>query len=112
MKGVNQSFFHQQSGLVETPPAVARAARRRESEAASSRSSVIEARKSIHLADVSEFEVIPDLTNFRPVTLTVSSFFKQVTVTVSFINFLKTFSFFVLWMSGQILSEVVKGAGI
>lgn len=38
-----------------------------------------EARKSVHLTDVAEYEVVPDLTNFRPVTLTVSSFFKQVT---------------------------------
>ena len=32
----------------------------------------------MHLADGAEFEPVPDLTNFRPVTLTVSSFFKQV----------------------------------
>ena len=44
----------------------------------SSRSSMYEARKSVNLADVAEYEVVPDLTNFRPVTLTVSSFFKQV----------------------------------
>ncbi|CAH3030323.1 unnamed protein product, partial [Porites evermanni] len=43
----------------------------------SNRSSVYESRKSIHLADGAEFEPVPDLTNFRPVTLTVSSFFKQ-----------------------------------
>ena len=66
--------------MAETPPVVPRGSRRKDSESASSRSSVIEARKSIHLADISEFEVTPDLTNFRPVTLTVSSFFKQVTV--------------------------------
>ncbi|XP_015776632.1 PREDICTED: dedicator of cytokinesis protein 7-like [Acropora digitifera] len=45
----------------------------------SSRSSMYEARKSVHLTDVAEYEVVPDLTNFRPVTLTVSSFFKQET---------------------------------
>ena len=44
----------------------------------SSRSSVYESRKSFHLAEGAEFEPVPDLTNFRPVTLTVSSFFKQV----------------------------------
>lgn len=55
-----------------------RSNKRKDSENVSSRSSVIEARKSIHLLDGSELEVVPDLTNFRPVTLTVSSFFKQV----------------------------------
>ncbi|XP_067028614.1 dedicator of cytokinesis protein 7-like isoform X1 [Acropora muricata] len=45
----------------------------------SSRSSMYESRKSVNLADVAEYEVVPDLTNFRPVTLTVSSFFKQET---------------------------------
>ncbi|XP_068675223.1 dedicator of cytokinesis protein 7-like [Montipora foliosa] len=56
-----------QSGVTDTQPAVVR----------SSRGSVYEARKSLHLSDVPEFEVAPELTNFRPVTLTVSSFFKQ-----------------------------------
>lgn len=55
-----------------------RSNKRKDSENVSSRSSIIEARKSIHLLDGSELEVVPDLTNFRPVTLTVSSFFKQV----------------------------------
>ena len=62
------SFVWQQSGVTDTQPAVVR----------SSRGSVYEARKSLHLSDVPEFEVAPELTNFRPVTLTVSSFFKQV----------------------------------
>lgn len=44
----------------------------------SSRGSIYEARKSIHLGDGAELDIVPDLTNFRPVTLTVSSFFKQV----------------------------------
>lgn len=44
----------------------------------SSRGSIYEARKSIHLGDGAELDFVPDLTNFRPVTLTVSSFFKQV----------------------------------
>ncbi|XP_020629756.1 dedicator of cytokinesis protein 7-like [Orbicella faveolata] len=66
-----------QSGIVETPPVVPRSSKRKDSESVSSRSSLIEARKSIHLLDGSELEVVPDLTNFRPVTLTVSSFFKQ-----------------------------------
>lgn len=64
--------------MAETPPVVPRSNRRKDSESVSSRSSMIEARKSIHLGDGSELEVVPDLTNFRPVTLTVSSFFKQV----------------------------------
>lgn len=55
-----------------------RSNKRKDSENVSSRSSIIEARKSIHLLDGSELDVVPDLTNFRPVTLTVSSFFKQV----------------------------------
>ena len=59
---------------------VPRSTKRKDSETASSRMSVIEARKSVHLGDGSEFEVVPDLTNFTPVTLTVSSFFKQVHV--------------------------------
>lgn len=58
----------QQSSMVDSPASSLR----------SSRSSVYESRKSIHLADGAEFEPVPDLTNFRPVTLTVSSFFKQV----------------------------------
>ena len=58
----------QQSSMVDSPSSSLR----------SSRSSVYESRKSIHLADGAEFEPVPDLTNFRPVTLTVSSFFKQV----------------------------------
>lgn len=64
--------------MIETPPVVPRSNRRKDSESVSSRSSMIEARKSVHLGDGSELEVAPDLTNFRPVTLTVSSFFKQV----------------------------------
>ncbi|XP_073227641.1 dedicator of cytokinesis protein 7-like isoform X3 [Porites lutea] len=56
-----------QSSMVDSPSSSLR----------SSRSSVYESRKSIHLADGAEFEPVPDLTNFRPVTLTVSSFFKQ-----------------------------------
>lgn len=64
--------------MTETPPVVPRSNKRKDSESVSSRSSMIEARKSIHLGDGSELEVVPDLTNFRPVTLTVSSFFKQV----------------------------------
>ena len=58
----------QQTSMVDSPASSLR----------SNRSSVYESRKSIHLADGAEFEPVPDLTNFRPVTLTVSSFFKQV----------------------------------
>ena len=54
--------------MVDSPSAMLR----------SSRGSIYETRKSIHLAEGAEFEPIPDLANFRPVTLTVSSFFKQV----------------------------------
>lgn len=73
--------------MVETPPVVPRSNKRKDSESVSSRSSIIEARRSIHLADSSELEVVPDLTNFRPVTLTVSSFFKQVPGSNSYLLF-------------------------
>ena len=58
----------QQSGIVDSPSAMLR----------SSRGSIYETRKSVHLGDGADIEVVPDLSNFRPVTLTVSSFFKQV----------------------------------
>ena len=87
--------------MVETPPVVPRSSKRKDSESVSSRSSIIEARKSIHLLDSSELEVVPDLTNFRPVTLTVSSFFKQVCLetmapkpTVIFLYLVYLFYFF------------------
>ena len=65
------------SRMVETPLVAPRSQKCKDSESVPNRSSMIEARKSVHL-DGSELEVVPDLTNFRPVTLTVSSFFKQV----------------------------------
>ena len=58
----------QQASMVDSPASSLR----------SNRSSVYESRKSFHLAEGAEFEPVPDLTNFRPVTLTVTSFFKQV----------------------------------
>ena len=61
-------FVEQQSSMVDAPSAMLR----------TSRGSIYEARRSVHLGDGAELDIVPDLTNFRPVTLTVSSFFKQV----------------------------------
>ncbi|XP_048582972.1 dedicator of cytokinesis protein 7-like [Nematostella vectensis] len=74
---------NRKSSTIETPP-TSKTTKRKDAESLPrSYNAMIEQRKSFHgshlthVGDSLDFDVLPDLSNFRPVTLSVSSFFKQ-----------------------------------